>query len=110
MSSAITQSTLLSHEVYLIEYVLRAMFFCKHRARSDSTASRLDNAGREKMRHLRCLCFVRPSSDAIQLLIDELRSPKYGEYSICTFYPRPSLCAEPHIEANDGGESKLTRL
>ena len=62
------------------------------------------------MRHLRCLCFVRPSSDAIQLLIDELRSPKYGEYSICTFYPRPSLCAEPHIEANDGGESKLTRL
>lgn len=26
MSSATTQSTLLSHEVYLIEYVLHAMF------------------------------------------------------------------------------------
>jgi vacuolar protein sorting-associated protein 45 len=34
------------------------------------------------MRHLRCLCFVRPSSDSIQFLIDELREPKYGEYRI----------------------------
>ncbi|PUU81309.1 Sec1-like protein [Tuber borchii] len=62
ISTAITQSTLLSHEVYLID--------------------RLDNADREKMRHLRCLCFVRPTSDAIQLLIDEFRDPKYGEYHI----------------------------
>lgn len=37
------------------------------------------------MRHLRCLCFVRPSPDSIQLLIDEFREPKYGEYNICTF-------------------------
>ena len=35
------------------------------------------------MRHLRCLCFVRPSPDTIQLLIDEIRDPKYGEYVIC---------------------------
>ena len=34
------------------------------------------------MRHLRCLCFVRPSPDSIQYLIDELREPKYGEYNI----------------------------
>jgi len=60
VSTAITQSTLLSHEVYLID--------------------RLDNATREKMRHLRCFCFVRPSPDSIQYLIDELRDPKYGEY------------------------------
>jgi vacuolar protein sorting-associated protein 45 len=45
--------------------------------------SRLDNQKRENMRHLRCLCFVRPSPDSIQLLIDELREPKYGEYNIC---------------------------
>ena len=32
------------------------------------------------MRHLRCLCFVRPTPDSIQFLIDELREPKYGEY------------------------------
>jgi tRNA uridine 5-carboxymethylaminomethyl modification enzyme len=60
ISTAVTQSSLLNHEIYLID--------------------RLDNAGREKMRHLRCLCLVRPSPETIQLLIDELRDPKYGEY------------------------------
>lgn len=59
---AMTQSALLNHEVYLID--------------------RLDNQSREKMRHLRCLCFVRPSPDSIQFLIDELREPKYGEYYV----------------------------
>ncbi|OJJ43747.1 hypothetical protein ASPZODRAFT_135767 [Penicilliopsis zonata CBS 506.65] len=62
VSTAITQSALLNHEVYLID--------------------RLDNNAREKMRHLRCLCFVRPSPDSVQFLIDELREPKYGEYYI----------------------------
>ena len=62
VSTAITQSTLLKHEVFLID--------------------RLDNSARERMRHLRCLCFVRPSPDSIQFLIDELREPKYGEYNI----------------------------
>lgn len=46
--------------------------------------SRLDNPAREKMRHLRCLCFVRPSSDSIQNLIEEFREPRYGEYYVCT--------------------------
>ncbi|OJD16723.1 hypothetical protein AJ78_03149 [Emergomyces pasteurianus Ep9510] len=62
ISTAMTQSALLNHEVYLID--------------------RLDNQSREKMRHLRCLCFVRPSPDSVQFLIDELREPKYGEYYI----------------------------
>ncbi|KAL9133264.1 MAG: hypothetical protein Q9175_005557 [Cornicularia normoerica] len=62
VSTAITQSALLNHEVYLVD--------------------RLDNASREKMRHLRCLCFVRPSPDSIQHLVDEFRDPKYGEYAI----------------------------
>ncbi|KAL1302574.1 hypothetical protein AAFC00_002955 [Neodothiora populina] len=62
VSSATTQSALLNHEVYLTD--------------------RLDKDSREKMRHLRCLCFVRPSPDSIQFLIDEFREPKYGEYYI----------------------------
>ncbi|KAH7122513.1 vacuolar protein sorting-associated protein 45 [Dendryphion nanum] len=62
MSTATTQSALLTHEVYLTD--------------------RLDNQNREKMRHLRCLCFVRPSPESIQSLIEELRDPKYGEYHI----------------------------
>ena len=63
VSSATTQSALLNHSVYLTD--------------------RLNNQEREKMRHLRCICFVRPSPDSIQLLIDEFREPKYGEYHIC---------------------------
>lgn len=35
------------------------------------------------MRHLRCVCFVRPSAQSIQHLIDEFRDPKYGEYFVC---------------------------
>ncbi|KAK2867829.1 hypothetical protein FQN49_003427 [Arthroderma sp. PD_2] len=62
VSTAMTQSALLNHEVYLID--------------------RLDNQSRERMRHLRCLCFVRPSPDSIQFLIDELRAPKYDEYYV----------------------------
>lgn len=63
VSSATSQSALLNHSVYLTQ--------------------RLDDQNREKMRHLRCLCFVRPSPDSIQFLIDEFREPKYGEYHIC---------------------------
>ncbi|ERS97161.1 vacuolar protein sorting-associated protein 45 [Sporothrix schenckii 1099-18] len=62
VSTAITQSTLLNHEVYLTD--------------------RLDNGNREKMRHLRCYCFVRPSAESIQLLVEELRDPRYGEYNL----------------------------
>ncbi|KAL9015020.1 MAG: hypothetical protein Q9173_000352 [Seirophora scorigena] len=62
VSTAITQSALLSHGVYLID--------------------RIDNVSREKMRHLRCLCFLRPSPDSIQNLIQEFREPRYGEYYV----------------------------
>ncbi|KAM7199814.1 Sec1-like protein [Rhypophila sp. PSN 637] len=62
VSTAVTQSALLNHEVYLTD--------------------RLDNLNREKMRHLRCLCFLRPHPNTISLLIDELRDPKYGEYHL----------------------------
>jgi vacuolar protein sorting-associated protein 45 len=34
------------------------------------------------MRHLKCICFLRPTSETIQSLVNELREPKYGEYSI----------------------------
>ncbi|KAL8943948.1 MAG: hypothetical protein Q9216_000760 [Gyalolechia sp. 2 TL-2023] len=62
VSTATTQSALLNHEVYLVD--------------------RLDNVAREKMRHLRCLCFLRPSPDSIQNLVEECREPKYGEYYV----------------------------
>ncbi|KAJ1742643.1 vacuolar protein sorting-associated protein 45 [Coemansia sp. RSA 989] len=57
-----TQSYLLSKEVFLVD--------------------RIENQQRDTMRHLKCICFVRPTNASIQALIDELRSPKYGDYYI----------------------------
>ncbi|KAK9437731.1 sec1 protein [Metarhizium brunneum] len=81
VSTAVTQSSLLNHEVYLID--------------------RLDNTGREKMRHLRCLCLLRPSSESIQLLIDELRDPKYGEYYLYFTNVAKKSSLERLAEADD---------
>ncbi|RSL95540.1 hypothetical protein CEP52_012017 [Fusarium oligoseptatum] len=89
IATAITQSSLLSHEVYLID--------------------RLDNAAREKMRHLRCLCLVRPSPETIQLLIDELRDPKYGEYQLYFTNVLKKSSLERLAEADDHEVVKLVQ-
>ncbi|KAJ6441689.1 killer toxin, Kp4/SMK-like, core [Purpureocillium lavendulum] len=81
VSTAVTQSALLNHEVYLID--------------------RLDNTAREKMRHLRCLCLVRPSPETIQLLVDELREPKYGEYHVYFTNVAKKSSLERLAEADD---------
>ncbi|KAJ2685491.1 vacuolar protein sorting-associated protein 45 [Coemansia spiralis] len=57
-----TQSYLLAKETYLVD--------------------RIENSGRDAMRHLKCICFVRPTDASLQALLDELRSPKYGDYYI----------------------------
>lgn len=80
---------------------------------TNSNTSRLDNPGREKMRHLRCLCFVRPSSDSIQHLIEELREPRYGEYHICEipiFHTTSCLANSPLDFSNVVRKSSLERL
>ncbi|KAF4963873.1 hypothetical protein FSARC_8126 [Fusarium sarcochroum] len=89
VSTAVTQSSLLTHEVYLID--------------------RLDNSAREKMRHLRCLCFVRPSPESIQLLIDELRDPKYGEYHLYFTNVAKKSALERLAEADDHEVVKLVQ-
>lgn len=87
IATAITQSALLNHEVYLMD--------------------RLDNPNREKMRHLRCLCFVRPHPDSIGLLIDELREPKYGEYHLFFSNVVKKSTLERLAEADDHEVVKL---
>lgn len=57
---ASTTSALLSQEVYLTD--------------------RLDNPTRERMPHLKCICFLRPSPESLRALEDELRNPKYSGY------------------------------
>ncbi|KAJ3015577.1 vacuolar protein sorting-associated protein 45 [Thoreauomyces humboldtii] len=60
ISMVMTQTQLLQREVYLID--------------------RIDNWQREKMKHLKCICFVRPTAESVQALIEELRDPRYGDY------------------------------
>ncbi|KAI0087916.1 Sec1-like protein [Irpex rosettiformis] len=60
VSLASTQSTLLSHQVYLTD--------------------RIDNKKRERMAHMKCVCFLQPSDDSLEALEAELKEPKYGEY------------------------------
>ncbi|KAK3944717.1 vacuolar protein sorting-associated protein 45 [Diplogelasinospora grovesii] len=89
VSTATTQSALLNSEVYLTD--------------------RLDNPNREKMRHLRCLCFVRPHPDSIGLLIDELREPKYGEYYLYFTNVIKKSSLERLAEADDHEVVKLVQ-
>ncbi|CAM0134859.1 unnamed protein product [Umbelopsis sp. WA50703] len=62
VSLVATQSNLLAKECYLID--------------------RIDNRDRDTLRHLKCLCFLRPTSQSMQWLVEELREPCYGDYYI----------------------------
>ncbi|XP_020653920.2 vacuolar protein sorting-associated protein 45 isoform X1 [Pogona vitticeps] len=62
VSMVYTQSEILQKEVYLFE--------------------RLDSASRESMKHLKALCFLRPTKENVEYLIQELRRPKYSTYFI----------------------------
>ena len=63
VSLASTQSTLLSHQVYLTD--------------------RIDNKKRERMAHMKCVCFLQPSESSLEALAAELKESKYGEYYLC---------------------------
>lgn len=60
ISLALTQSTLLSHQVYLTD--------------------RIENQQRQRMRHLKCIVLVRPTRASIEALCQELAWPKYAAY------------------------------
>ncbi|KAF9049477.1 Sec1-like protein [Hymenopellis radicata] len=60
VSLASTQSVLLSHQVYLTD--------------------RIDNKKRDRMAHMKCVCFLHASEESLEALALELREPKYSEY------------------------------
>ncbi|UZJ52979.1 hypothetical protein CBS101457_002299 [Exobasidium rhododendri] len=62
ISISLTQSSLLSHEVYLTD--------------------RIDNTSRDRMRHLKCITLLRPTRESIDALEVELKTPKYSSYSL----------------------------
>ncbi|KAG5842723.1 hypothetical protein ANANG_G00180740 [Anguilla anguilla] len=62
VSVVYTQSEILQREVYLFE--------------------RIDSQNRDTMKHLKAICFLRPTKDNVENLIQELRRPKYSVYFI----------------------------
>lgn len=77
VSLASTQSTLLSHQVYLTD--------------------KIDNKKRDGMPHMKCVCFLQTSEESLEALEAELREPKYGEYYLCQWVNRhdslqPGIC------------------
>lgn len=66
VSVAYAQSEILQKEVYLFEQI--------------------DKSGHGPiMKHLKCVVFLRPSQENVQLLATELKSPRYGVYYICDY-------------------------
>lgn len=57
-----TQSDLLKKEIYLVD--------------------RLENENRDKLRNLKCICFLKPDDSTISKLSQEIQSPKYSNYEI----------------------------
>ncbi|XP_002734962.1 vacuolar protein sorting-associated protein 45-like [Saccoglossus kowalevskii] len=62
VSMVYAQSEILQKEVYLFE--------------------RIDSPNRENMKHLKCICLIRPTRENIELLCHELKNPKYSLYFI----------------------------
>lgn len=42
----------------------------------------LHNEARERMPHLKCVVFIRPTTENINDMCKELRKPRYGEYHV----------------------------
>jgi len=72
ISMAFSQSDMLQREVYLFE-------------RLDSGRSN------ERLKYLKCIVFIRPTKQNIQLLANELRNPKYSAYYICKWVSRSTF-------------------
>ena len=62
ISMIYTQSQILEHEVFLVE--------------------RIESEQKEKMRHLNCVCLLRPTDKNFMLLSKELKDPKYNQYHV----------------------------
>ncbi|CAH3038527.1 unnamed protein product [Pocillopora meandrina] len=75
VSMVYSQSEVLQKEVYLFE--------------------RIDTSGRETMKHLKAICFLRPTKENVEHLCSELKNPKYGTYYLyfSNFIVKPSIRA-----------------
>lgn len=64
ISSVYSQSDLLPKEIYLFEKI-------------DTVLSK------EPISFMKCVCLLRPTKENVNLLCNELRNPKFGQYHVC---------------------------
>ncbi|EJC98087.1 vacuolar protein sorting-associated protein 45 [Fomitiporia mediterranea MF3/22] len=81
VSLSATQSVLLSQQVYLTD--------------------KIDNPQRERMPHLKCVCFLQASEESLTALEAELREPKYGEYYLYFSNVLTKMAIERLAEADE---------
>ncbi|ORZ40988.1 Sec1-like protein [Catenaria anguillulae PL171] len=84
LSAVSTQSALLAHQVYLV----------------DRIDSALAPKKQEKLGHLKCIVFVRPTPDSLAHLMAELRAPRFGEYHLYFSNVLRKLALEKLAEAD----------
>ena len=71
VSMVLSQTQILEHEVFLVEVF-------------DKSSSD-DTGGTASLKHLKAVAILRPSTANFLLLNRELKSPRFSEYSLCTF-------------------------
>ncbi|KXS13498.1 Sec1-like protein [Gonapodya prolifera JEL478] len=75
VSLVLTQSHLLSREVYLVDRI-----DASSGSSSSSSSASASAASKDPLKHLKCVAFLRPTPESVQALVDELREPRYSEY------------------------------
>eukprot|EP00112_Aurelia_sp_Birch-Aquarium-sp1_P005793 Seg1658.2 transcript_id=Seg1658.2/GoldUCD/mRNA.D3Y31 product="Vacuolar protein sorting-associated protein 45" protein_id=Seg1658.2/GoldUCD/D3Y31 len=81
VSMVYAQSEILQKEVYLFE--------------------RIDSQGRETMKHLKAICFLRPTKENAEWVKKELQVPKYGSYYLYFSNVVPKSMVKSLAEADD---------
>lgn len=81
VSMVYAQSEILQKEVFLFE--------------------RIDSDGRETMKHLKAICFLRPTSKNVEYIKKELKIPKYGMYYLYFSNCIPKTFVKQLAEADD---------
>ncbi|KAJ8291676.1 Vacuolar protein sorting-associated protein 45 [Rhodotorula toruloides] len=88
VSLATTQSHLLSHEVYLTDRIDNPARHSLPSSSSDAASSSAaayppaasSSKGIERLPHLKCVCFLRPTEESIEACERELRQGRFGGY------------------------------
>jgi hypothetical protein len=85
LSLASTQSTLLSHEVYLTDRIDNPSRSLPPGSSQAGAYPPTSGRAVERLPHLKCICLLRPTEESIAECERELKEGRYGEYWLCEY-------------------------